>query len=154
MMLPIAALLTGYSIPAPAQQKPTAKAAARKKMDFSMLTSFKDSLFDLQGAVVAGVNRQDYQHQLQIAAAESVKAEDRLSEWEAIPPVTPVTNAMRACYRSYGSALFYYQWAATKWDVLIDLRKEKWDEGHAERVSKAEGDLREGWSKADSRLAS
>jgi hypothetical protein len=106
----------------------------------------------LQGAVVAGGNRQDYQHKLQIAAAESIKAEDRLSEWEAKPPVTPLTNAARACYRGCAGALYYYQSAATNWEILIDVRKEKRHEGYAERVSKAEEDLQERWSKAERRV--
>jgi hypothetical protein len=148
-ILHLGVLLLVVTVSVQAQQKPTTKVAAAKKPGFFTLTAYKDALSDLQGAVVAGVNRQDYQHKLQIAAAESIKAEDRLSEWEAKPPVTPLTNAVRACYRNYGSALFYYQWAATKWDHLLFVHK---DERDPDEASKADKSLQELWSKAETTL--
>jgi hypothetical protein len=83
-----------------------------EKLDYSVLTTFKDALLDLKGAVETGVNREDYQHKLQTAAGERLKAKDRLPDGDS--------NPVRVRFFCYGIVLAHYDLAAGYWDLLLE----------------------------------
>jgi hypothetical protein len=65
----------------------TAVKPIEKPVDYSALTAFKGVLLDLKAVVEVGVNRDDYQHRLQAASAESLKAGDVIPDGD-----TPLSN--------------------------------------------------------------
>jgi hypothetical protein len=170
-----AIILAGLTVPVRGQeapQKPVSKAATAKPKpapDFSVLTAFKEALLDLKGAVEVGVNREDYQHKLQAATGESLKAEARLPDGK---------SRVRSCLLSYQLVLSAHKLAAQQWDLLLQYRlslagaRESEDEGMRDdnvsvseyerrsaytskleaEVSQAETDLQTRWSDADERL--